>query len=88
MDKEKYSAIAKQISAELDLLAKKYDLSNYGFVGFVGEPGKGHVPICAHSVVKAQFKDHWHVMLSKVLFLEFTTKLAEVAGKGTYDVGV
>lgn len=81
MEKEKYQAIGKQISAELKALALKYDLSNYGFVGFVGEPGKGHVPLCIHEIVKVEFRDHIHILLAKSVFIKMVSDLVEVAGK-------
>jgi hypothetical protein len=83
MDFPKYKAIAKQMSADLDALAKKYDLSNYGFIGFVGEPGKGHVPVCIHAVTKPKYNDHLHIKLSKGVFLQAAKTLGEIGGNIT-----
>lgn len=87
MDKEKYTAIGKELARDLDQLAKKYDLSNYGFMGFIGEPGKGHVPVCMHSVSKPQFKNHAHVQLGKMVFLDAVAKLAAIGGNA-YQVNI
>lgn len=84
MDIPKYRAISRALSADLEVLAKKYDLSNFSFIGFVGEPDKGHVPICMHHVTKEQFRDHWHIKLAKAIFLKAVDDLAKVGGH-TYD---
>ena len=80
MDTTKYKAISREIAADLDALAKKYDLSNYSFIGFMGEPNKGHVPICLHSVTKPKFKDHFHLQLAKVVFMNAMNELAKTGG--------
>lgn len=85
MDVAKYKAISRELSAELDALAKKYDLSNYGFIGFVGEPGKGHVPLCIHAITKEQFRDHLHIKLAKAVFLKAVDDLAKIGGHA-YDI--
>lgn len=87
MDTAKYKAIAKEMSADLDALAKKYDLSNYGFIGFVGEPGKGHVPVCIHAVTKPQYNDHIHIKLSKGVFIKAAQTLGEIGGN-MYEVTI
>lgn len=85
MDIAKYKAISRELSADLDVLAKKYDLSNYGFIGFVGEPDKGHVPLCIHAVTKPKFQHHLHILLSKAVFMKAVNELKEIGGNA-YDI--
>lgn len=85
MDVAKYKAICKAISADLDQLAKKYDLSNYGFMGFVGAPGSGHTPVFVHSITKAQWQDHPHILLSRAAFLKLVDSISSLGGN-TYHV--
>lgn len=77
---------ARAINAELDALAKKYNLSNFWFVGFQGEPGKGHFPFCIWNCLKPQFTNHSHVILSKAMFLQATEQLKSISGSAAYSV--
>lgn len=87
MDTTKYKAICQQLVTDLEVLAKKYDLSNFGFIGFVGEPGKGHTPVCLHSVTKPQFQNHLHIMLSKAVFYKAVEDLKKMGGTA-YDLSL